>query len=358
MAAPRLPPMDTEALAAREWLGGEHGGMVLRADIIEIMMEGFPEYWSMDDVARLDGMTWASAKQLWAAYFADSCLEAGEEETKSLTARWCAWMQAHFEAGDGGDVTSNYIPSKDEVEDLEAQGMTSRLELRHFELSMLLGRVSGDAEIEGGDYGVPATMMVGGKPALKGTARSLDRIVEGALKAAKPTLGLVEAHVQGTVTALSRHNDPTRQRQATRLLQWWTITKRRLGAPERVLAYVVLYRRTFVGRGLPVEYDTGLAADVLAEPMEQQMAVKAQSSPSKEISDLAEAMKDQMKELLAANQTLVSQVSSLGAKVGRLEQKSKADTTAGKNKFGRKCIRCGSKDHLIADCQEPEEDDP
>ena len=156
--------------AAREWLGGSHGGFVLSQQVSDVLLAGFnrdPDpVWTMDDVPVLGDVRTSSALvRLWRSLLTESETEAGAPLTDSRRLRFELWLTALIGKDEDGTIVK-YIPSEQESKDLIEQGMSDYRQLRRLELSLHLSRAAGDNEIENGEYGVPpnSTWLVARMP--------------------------------------------------------------------------------------------------------------------------------------------------------------------------------------------------
>ena len=340
---------------AREWLEGEHGSE-LPEFLVEAMMAGFGRarpVWTMEDVQNLEG----TRLDFWMAALDDGAAEQGVELGRADKVRFKAWMEAHLqqdEDGDGRSSKKKYVPSEREKADLGAQGFSDPNARALLDLSLLLGRPVGLAEIEGGAYGSPPTAMVGGKPALKGSVPSLDRIIERAIKA--DSMALVDAHIEGLRDLLAEEDDASKQRMATLIGRWYDKAKRRLGSNNRTLVYLALYRKKYSGRGLPVDYDHELAADVPGtarrEDFNTDRCRESEDQSGSSSGSELKALREQTKELVESQQAMSKSLREMMSRFQSLESKVKNAKPGESAKFNG-CFNCGEDGHQIADCPKP-----
>ena len=336
-----------EVEAAKEWLGGEVGsGRVLRADLQEIMVSGFehdPQIWTMDDVKALDETSsgeWAEAKALWMAFLEDSAeVDASHELNKSMRVLFGQWLtkRAATTTEDGtGDV---YIPSSQEKADLEAQGMTEPSQLRYFELAMHIGRLGGEKEIAGGEYGIWPSPMVGAAKAYKIGAPTLQTLLKQGYK--EKSDALVAKHLQKVAKAMGASNEPFYQRLSSNVYRFWMRACENISDPVARLCYVEDMRYgAYVGRGLPVLYDPEVGQRAMSKAA-QLAAPKIEDIKSNEKS---QAMEKSIQELSKGQESIAKSLSSIAGELAKLKAKGNDD------KDHDNCFKCGKPGHKAKFC--------
>ena len=332
-----VPAMQGDDAAAREWLGGNHGGFDLSTQLTDVLLAGFnrdPDpVWTMDDVPVLGDVRTSSALvRLWRSFLLESEAEAGVALADSRRLRFELWLTALIGKDEDGTIVK-YVPEEQEKKDLAAQGMSDHRQLRRLELSLHLCRAVGDKEIENGEYGVPPNNMVGGKNAVKALITTFDKVLDAAVKAKDVTA--VENHIINTTGVLSgRTGNAWDRANATVINTWWMETTRTVKDETARLKYIVEYRKYYMGRGFPVNYDPRIGQGALN-------SVIASSAGGTDFDD----MKAQFAALAKQNESLSSRVQSLLGEVRALK--------APKPPMPKGCWNCGSDDHQGKDCPNP-----
>ena len=167
-----------DADAAADWLGGEHGDppKALPDQLQAVLLKGFEAgEWTEDEMPEVDVSSIKDVKDIWLAILKGSCDEAQIREKPVWRVQLTQWFEAMLEKDDGQDDTSKKVPSKQEKEDMAAQGMLAQLELRKAELSLTLGRVVSEEETAGGTY--RGTSVYGGCGCVRRGCAPLPRLV-------------------------------------------------------------------------------------------------------------------------------------------------------------------------------------
>ena len=109
--------------AAREWLGGSHGGFELSTRITDVLLAGFNKdpdpVWTMDDVPVLGDVRTSSALvRLWRAFLLECEAEAGATLPDSTRLRFEVWLTALIGKDEDGTMVK-YVPEEQEKNDSE-----------------------------------------------------------------------------------------------------------------------------------------------------------------------------------------------------------------------------------------------
>ena len=306
-----MAPTDEEVESAREWLGAEHGGVVLPDELQQTLVAGFEaECWSMFHVTLLESVTSAKAVELFKGIVEDCAEETAETPSRTTMVIFKLWIQAHFDEDEGDEGSSKkYVPSEEEKEDLKAQGMASWHEMRHGEFALCCGRPGTDADIEGGEYRTPPYKMKGVIQLTKaaknsGGFRTYDMVLAEAYKSGK--VDAIERWFQRTGFELSKRSEVKHTRPGAIMLAHWMRARRQFKDDRALILYLKNYREDTEGRFFPREIDmeiVGAARDFYSS------ASTAAST----------AMEEQMKEVMDANRDLRREVQSLNARLRNLQ---------------------------------------
>ena len=167
------------------------------------------------------------------------------------------------------------------------------------------------------------------------------------------SLAPIQSHISRYTGQLSDSGGHIETVFATRLLRVWQKAQDNLKHVAPIITYMEEMSRVYVGRGFPLLYDTeiGQAASITASQFGFSQPVPA--SPPATLPDTSGdktmAILAALEEMAAQNKSLVSRVQSLADKVNNLQ--ANQQSTPG----GRKCFRCGSTEHAVADCDKPKD---
>ena len=335
---------------AENWLGAEFGDMHLSDTVKGFLIAGWDEdLWTLEeDTPSEDGTTifTKELKALWTAVLKDSAAVQKKPIGESHTIRFCRWLEAQCLVATEDEI--KYVASKNEKEDLDAQGMSSHLELRMFELGKHLGRTVTAAEVAGGEYRAPPQAMAGGKTAAKFKMRTFQDVLAEAR--AGQNLAPIQSHISRYTGQLSDSGGHMETVFATRLLRVWQKAQDNLKHVTPIITYMEEMSRVYVGRGFPLLYDTeiGQAASIttagggFSQPAPAGPAAKGPDTSG----DKQMAILTALEEMANQNKALASRVQGLADKVNNLQ---------GNANGTRKCFRCGSTEHAVADCDKPKD---
>jgi len=176
----------------------------------------------------------------------------------------------------------------------------------------------------------------------------------------------LDAWITRTCSLATASEHPFAANFASRTLQWWLRAKSTLKYPRALLYYVLEYRLERVGRLFPELFDAEIAqramnmhSSGLVPPglgASADGTGRADGTHAKSVSEMTEKMNElltSMGKMASTMDTVAGRVRGLSDRVGEVEKK--AGSPGGPNK-GRKCHKCGSTDHLVANCPEKEDE--
>ena len=229
---------------------------------------------------------------------------------------------------------------------MEAQGMLTHLDMRMFELGKHLGRTVTAAEVVGGEYRAPPQSMAGGKTAAKFHLRTFQLALTEARE--QQSLAPLQSHISRYTGQLSDTGGRMETVFATRLLRVWQKAQDNLKYTGPIITYMEEMSRVYVGRGFPLLYDTeiGQAASITAARPPPGQVAGGTGQPDTS-NDKQAAILVALEEMSNHNKSLTARVQSLADRVANLGPQSHGGN--------RKCFRCGSTEHSVAECDKPKE---
>ena len=353
-------PMAEGRAEAEEWLGAEVGGVKLAEKTQGVLMSGFDEeVWDAEDVPQDGGEGYdKESRETWSAILKDSEEAADVKLGNTGALKFHRHMAARYPVKeqkdeDGKDVPAKYMASAEEREDMRLQGMSDPADLRHLELVKYLGRPGGESEVSGGEYRAPPQTMTGCAKAVKWKVRTFDVVMEEARKT-QSSLPLEQFYANAASLCMAR-GTPRYTNIATLLLQVWQKTSRNIKTEDARLTYFSEFMSQMSGRGFPTLFDLEIGQMVQgmgANNPTSQPAIagaKGLAADAAEMGQITSAKLDTfMDECRTHNRGMQSKVDSLTSRMSQIESTVR-DRFSGK----RKCFRCGSEDHAIADCDKP-----
>jgi hypothetical protein len=350
---------------AVDWLEG--GKPPLSAVVKEVMQIGFPDVWNKDDVPEEGYVFKASDFPFWDAVLEDCAKVAKREQeiTKTHTQRLRRWLVEKFakDENEGEDDGSKEEPLSTRCKsDLEEQGATKTQDLGYGEVSLFMGRSATLGEVKDWAYGGPPQRSVGGKDVIKQKIDNFDAILLRGI--ANNDASGIDAWITRTTSLVTASEHPFSANMASRTLQWWLRAKSTLKDPRALLYYVSEYRLERVGRLFPQLFDAEIAQRAMNMATSGEHKSETAFSPAKgnggmqtadtksEAKEAAEKAGEAMQEVLSQVSKLVGQMGNLNSKVqavsdrmGTIEARAKT-TPPGT----RRCHKCGSTEHVVADC--------
>ena len=321
----------------------------------------------------LDGSLEASAMgaelKLWQTALVQQATAEKIDITDLDKVRFEQWLTSRL--AKPKDVTPiarglNDQPIQEEMKaDLSKQGMILIEEMAGLELSLYLGRPGARGELEGYEYGKPATHMVGAIREKKTGAKvgwlSIDEVVAAGL-AAHDASDLT-LFVQELAGRLSRSELLKSYKSSANSIQtWYNVSRNSIADDDVLLTYIKLYRGQYQGRGLVVEFDA-----VLYIGAENKVkAMRAKKGKTLDLSDLASTVSGSSLASTAYPETSISMQSQaqmgqvmsavsgisamLQAMQTRLDALEGAAPAAGGDGDNFPCWRCGSTAHKKENC--------
>jgi hypothetical protein len=298
---------------------------------------------------------------VWGAVIEDACKIStpAKPVLASEKLRFGAWFCALYQGTVSMNSSSKLVVITPEIDaDLKAQHMATIGELAAFELVLALGRPVGLEETEGFNYGNPYMHMAGAIRSAKvnkgsGRGKTLDTLLSDALLTGDK--GEVKRFFTDLCHRLTSSNlVPYYARAAIQILTF--VSKADLNIRDELswTLYMIEYRQTYMGRGLPVAFDVELA--IAAKETADD---KRRKGTAPRITDGLAAREHGLEPgtgqaIIAAISDLKTSVSEVGARLDgcckrldRVELGQSGD--GGAPKVG-KCWICQSDGHLAANC--------
>ena len=298
---------------------------------------------------------------VWGAVIEDACKLStpAKPVLASEKLRFGAWFCALYQGTVSMNSSSKLVVITPEIDaDLKAQHMATIGELAAFELVLALGRPVGLEETEGFNYGNPYMHMAGAIRSAKvnkgsGRGKTLDTLLSDALLTGDK--GEVKRFFTDLCHRLTSSNlVPYYARAAIQILTF--VSKADLNIRDELswTLYMIEYRQTYMGRGLPVAFDVELA--IAAKETADD---KRRKGTAPRITDGLAAREHGLEPgtgqaIIAAISDLKTSVSEVGARLDgcckrldRVELGQSGD--GGAPKVG-KCWICQSDGHLAANC--------
>ena len=337
------------------------GGVQLAEKTQGVLMAGYDgEVWNDEDVPEDGGEGYdKDARETWTAILKDS-EEAADVKLGSTGAlKFHRYMAARYpvnekeEEKDVGVMPAKYVASAEEKEDMRLQGMTDPTDLRHLELVKYLGRPGGESEITNGEYRAPPQTMTGCSKAVKWKVRTIDIVMEEARRT-NSSMPIEQFYANAASLCMAR-GTARYTNIATLLLQVWQKTSRNIKSEAARLAYFTEFSTQMSGRGFPTLFDLeigqmvqglGSSAALCAPVLNEAKGVAVEAAEKGQVT--ASKLDTFIDECRNHNARVQSKVDSLTNRLTQMETTLK-DRFNGK----RKCFRCGSEDHAIADCDKP-----
>jgi hypothetical protein len=347
---------------AMEWLGG--GKPPLSAVVKEVMLEGFPDVWNQDDVPVDDYTFKTSDYPFWDAVLEDSAKTAKRESdiTKTHIQRLRRWLSAKYskddDEGENDEAKEESLSARCRS-DLEAQGATKTQDLGYGEVSLFMGRSATLGEVKDWAYGGPPQRSVGGKDVVKQKVDNFEAILLRGI--ANNDASGIDAWITRTTSLVTASEHPFAANMASRTLQWWLRAKSTLKDPRALLYYVSEYRLERVGRLFPQLFDAEIAQRAMNMAISGEYKTGGALQPAKGNSDTqsadtkneakAEKADEVMQEVLTQVQKLAGQLGNLSGKVQSVSDRIVTLETRSKpGSDNRRCHKCGSPDHVVANC--------
>jgi hypothetical protein len=331
------------------WLGVDAGRWTLPTKLADLLKKSFvKKNWSGDDVPQDEGK--ATKEEL--ALFADLLDDAAKAESETVgkadhrrLANYLGRLALAEGTKDDGDKKT-YVPSKQCLADMAAQGATTHMDLVFSELSLVVGRPASIVEMEGGVYSGPASMTVGGKLLIKSKDKTFDHELELAIAAGNT--GRIDSWVTRLAGLCQDSDYPFAPIFASNLLKFLMKAKQNLKQDGLVLAYMREHRGDKVGRGFPLAYDSELADRAKASVGDLGAAARADDSS---------AVNSQLTEVVSALRTVSSKVSSFESSLGTVKSKlasleskvALGEPLKGGTRAGA-CLICDQPGHKFEDC--------
>ena len=359
-----------DAAACAAWLGvkvvivGVDTGLPAR--LVKLLVEAFDAgLFDENDVPEPTDVLGAEdikARLLvWGAVIEDACKISTPAKLvlASEKLRFGAWFSALYQGTVSMNSSSKLVVITPEIDaDLKAQHMATIGELAAFELVLALGRPVGLEETEGFNYGNPYMHMAGAIRSAKvnkgsGRGKTLDTLLSDALLTGDK--GEVKRFFTDLCHRLTSSNlVPYYARAAIQILTF--VSKADLNIRDELswTLYMIEYRQTYMGRGLPVAFDVELA--IAAKETADD---KRRKGTAPRITDGLAAREHGLEPgtgqaIIAAISDLKTSVSEVGARLDgcckrldRVELGQSGD--GGAPKVG-KCWICQSDGHLAANC--------
>ena len=351
---------------AMNWLEG--GKPPLSAVVKEVLLVGFPDVWSEDDVPGEGYIMKPSDFSFWDAVLEDSAKEAKREKdiTKTQGQRLRLWLTAKFskDKDEGEEDEGKDVPLSARCQsDLDAQGATKVQDLGYGEVSLFMGRSATLGEVKDWAYGGPPQRAVGGRDVVKQKVENFDAILLRGI-ASNDASG-VDAWITRTTSLVTASEHPYSAAMASRTLQWWLRAKSTLKDPRALLYYVSEYRLERVGRLFPELFDAEIAQRAMNmansgeyKPENPGALPKASGGAlggdtKNEAKGATDKSGEMMQEVLTQVAKLASQMGNLNSKVQAVSDRmGTIEARKGGAAGTRRCHKCGSTEHVVADCPE------
>ena len=256
-----------------DWLGAtvDTGAkkLVLPTAVRNVLVKAFSEGVVFEDDVPMDGTVDATSLgaelKMWKTALAQHAATLKEPVTDLEVVRFELWLTSRLTKPK--EVTPNSkdvndIPVQAEMAaDMAAQGMSLPEELAGLELALYLGRPGARGELEGWEYGKPATHTLGAirekKTGSKVGWMSIDEVIVAGL--ASGDASDLTLFVQELTTRLSRSELLKSYKTSSNKIQtWYNYARNSVADDEVLLAYLKLYRAQYQGRGLVSEFDSVL----------------------------------------------------------------------------------------------------
>jgi hypothetical protein len=383
-----MAPTADEIAGADQWLGEEHDGISLQVPTREEAGRGFAaELWTLDDVPVRDRQATTDDTEIFKLAFAEqrsTALAAGEvtiEITPLMFKRFVVWLKKAYvpePIGVAGCSTEE-VMSDLEVLDSTAQGAPREVGFVVFlELSVHLGRAATGPELEGLSYGGAVSASPAAARARKCKLTTLDDVMALATKSV--SVGAITDFVHLLEERLldSPHKHAPAALNAIR--RWWNTTLSVFESdPPSLLDYLARYRVRYLGRGLPVELDLRLQAQVLQQSVlhlrggttapapaggaaeQRRAATAAEAAAAAKVAEQARGAETQ--DMLGAlSKQLVGMAqqqreAAADFKAFKKEQLGGGGSGKGTGSGGKaaliepaKCYACGQTGHISRDC--------
>jgi hypothetical protein len=378
-----MAPTAEETAGADQWLGEEHDGTSLQVTTREEAGRGFAaELWTLEDVPARSRQATADELEIFRLAFAEqrsTALDLGEvtiEITPLMFKRFAVWLKkAYVPVPIVVESITVEEMSGLEVLDSTAQGAAGKVGFVVFlELSLLLGRAAIVSELEGLSYGGAVSASPAAARARKCKLTTLDEVMALATKSV--SVGVVTDFIHLLEERLldSPHAHAPAALNAIR--RWWNTTLSVFGSdPPSLLDYLARYRVRYLGRGLPVELDLRLQAQVLQQSVlhlrggttapaggaaeQRRAATAAEAADAAKAAEQARGAETQ--DMLGAlSKQLVGmaqQQREAAAEFKAYKKEQLGGGGAGKGAGGggkaaivEKCYACGQTGHISRDC--------
>jgi hypothetical protein len=330
------------------------------------MKVGHPDVWNDDDIPG-DGFVMKTKDLVfWDAVLEDSAKMAKKTDDigKSHVQRLRKWLLAQYGPKDDDDDDEGEPPISARCQaDMTAQGASKPSDLGYGEVSLFMGRSATLGEYKGWLYGGPPQRSVGGKDVVKQKTDNFDDVLKRGILA-RDSSG-VDAWISRTTNHITASDHPFAPSMASRTLQWWLRAKSTLKDERALLHYVSEYRLERTGRLFPELFDAEIAQRAMNMAAAGELAgSQASGGPADKkvgaanqggahaIDNQSDEILEQLTKLATSVNQMSGKVQSVSDRMAKVEEKIKTRPFVPSG--DRKCFRCDSTEHSIADCPEKE----